>query len=217
MASDETRVFVLGGKLFERDETALIHVFGHEYVLSFVITFVEFENPEHTKFLAKYPNSNPNDAKPSDATTQLAWNSSASPPTLMEADDCEGPAEHRANSAVPDASFDGDALLSHHSHDQQVRTLEQALQKATSLTAEADERSQRAYEQIGKYETELAAVRLRLADAENDWPKSKRGADALRARTMAGLAGTNDRNTPESASLRSNDKNSELIQFRNEG
>jgi chromosome segregation ATPase len=195
----------------------------------------------------------------------------------MEADDSEGPAEHRANSAVPDASFDGDALLrlerqlsallaaqterdqrltqltdelreradrllvqtslveqkdseladmrakldesllSHHSHDQQVRTLEQALQKATSLTAEADERSQRAYEQIGKYEAELAAVRLRLADAENDWPKSKRGADALRARTTAGLASKNDRNTPESASLRSNDKNSELIQFRNEG
>jgi predicted nucleic acid-binding Zn-ribbon protein len=120
-------------------------------------------------------------------------------------------------------------LLSHHSHDQQVRALEQAVQKATSRAADADERSQRAYEQIGKYETELAAVRLRLTDAENGWAKSKREADALRARTTAGLASTNeDRNTrcsvqciramdAETASLWSNDKNSEVIQFRNEG
>jgi hypothetical protein len=283
MASDGSRVFVLGGQLSDiTDETTFIHILDTSTYFLFVISFVEFENAEHIK----YPNPVPNDVKLSEETTQLARKSSARHPAQKEDSDSEGSAENRAKFAVHDSSFEGDvqlkierqlsaplaaqsgrdqrpkqvtdevrehtdqlraqmeqkdaelvdmraklekSLLSHRSCDQQVRALEQALQKATSRTAEANERSQRAYEQIGKYETELAAVRLRLTDAENGWAKSKREADALRARTTAGLASTNeDRNTrwslqrdramdAESASLWSNDKNSEVIQFRNEG
>jgi chromosome segregation ATPase len=119
-------------------------------------------------------------------------------------------------------------LFSRPSRDQQVRALEQAPQKATSRAADVDERS-RLCEQIGQYETELAAVHLRLTDAENGWAMSKREADALRARTTAGLASSDeDHNTrwsvqrnramdAETSSLWSNDKNSEVTQFRNEG
>jgi hypothetical protein len=128
------------------------------------------------------------------------------------------------------------------SRKQHVRALEQALEKATSRAADADERSQRACEQIGKYETELAGVRgelgtrkseleaarLRLMDAEIGWAKSKTEADTLRALTTPCLVSTDeDRITrrlmermrtmeAEVASLRFSEKSSEAIS-RNEG
>jgi hypothetical protein len=97
--------------------------------------------------------------------------------------------------------------------------------------------------QIGQYETELAevraelearqseleAVRLRLADAENSWAKSRMEADTLRATTTAGPASTDeDRFTralvermrameSEMASLRLSEKSLEGMQTRNEG
>jgi chromosome segregation ATPase len=136
-----------------------------------------------------------------------------------------------------------ESLLSGRSRDQHVRALEEALQKATSHAAEADERCQRAREQIGKYETELAevraelrakkseleAVRLRLMDAEIGWAKSKTEADTLRALTTAGLVGTDEgiitsglverirAMEAEMASLRLSEKALEGIQSRNEG
>jgi chromosome segregation ATPase len=128
------------------------------------------------------------------------------------------------------------------SRDQNVRALEQALQKATSRAADADERSNHAREQINQYETELAevrakleakeseleAVRLQLTDAGNGPTKSKSGADTLRALTAAGLVSTDeDRITRglvdriramefEMASLRLGEKSSE-VESRNEG
>jgi chromosome segregation ATPase len=121
-------------------------------------------------------------------------------------------------------------LLSRRSRDQQVHALEQALQKATSRAADAEERNRRACEQNRKDETELAAVRLRLADAENGWAKSKREADTLRAcaLTTASFVSTNeDRITRGPGSVRRiramdaetewSDKNSVLTQYRNEG
>jgi chromosome segregation ATPase len=109
-------------------------------------------------------------------------------------------------------------LLSSRSHDQQVRALEQALQKATSRAADADER----------HEAELVAVRLRLTDAEDGWAKSKREADRLRtgALTTTDFVGTNeDRITRESvrriqamdAETEWSDKNSVVSLYRNEG
>jgi len=69
------------------------------------------------------------------------------------------------------------------------------LQNATSRAADADDQSQPAYEQIGRYDTELAelrtdlkgtkseleAIRLRLTDAENGWSKSGEETEKLRA------------------------------------
>ena len=90
------------------------------------------------------------------------------------------------------------------SRDQQVHALAQAqiaLQKPTFRAADADERSQRACEQIEQYETvetELAEVRAELearkseleevrllTDAEHGWAKRKIEADTLRSLTMA--------------------------------
>jgi chromosome segregation ATPase len=116
-------------------------------------------------------------------------------------------------------------LLSGRSRDQHVRALEQALQKATSRVADADERSRLAHE---RHETELAAVRSRLADAENGWAKSKREADRLRASalTTTDFVSTNeDRTTRESVrriqamgtETEWSDKNSVVTLYRNEG
>jgi chromosome segregation ATPase len=90
------------------------------------------------------------------------------------------------------------------SRDQHVRAFQNALQNATSRATDADERNQRAWEQIGHYETELAYVRaklrekeseleavsLRLEDAERALTKSKTEADTPRAQTAAGLVNT---------------------------
>jgi chromosome segregation ATPase len=119
-------------------------------------------------------------------------------------------------------------LLSRRSRDQQVHALEQALQKATSRATDAEERNRRACEQNRKYETELAAIRLRLADAENGWAKSKREADTLRASalTTTDFVSTNeDRITRRSvrriraidAETESSDKISIATRYRNEG
>ena len=133
------------------------------------------------------------------------------------------------------------------SRDQHVRAFEQAqsaLQKATSRATDADERNHHAYEQIGKYEMELAgvraeleankselvAVRLRLTDAENGWSKSKAEADTLRVQTAtgSGVDTNEDRITrrlmermrvieAEMASRRWNEKSIEEMECRNEG
>jgi hypothetical protein len=75
------------------------------------------------------------------------------------------------------------------------------MQKATSRATEVDEQSQRAREQVGQYEGEVAelrgeletrtakleAVRLRLTNVENAWTRSREEADAFRALTTTGL------------------------------
>jgi chromosome segregation ATPase len=125
------------------------------------------------------------------------------------------------------------------SRNQLARAFEQAQnapQKATprAADADADEQTQRAAGQPGQYEAELAevrakleareseleAVRLQLADAENGWAKSN---------TEAGLVGTNEAQIThglmgrlrameaEMASLRLSEKSSEAMQSRNEG
>ncbi|KAI0066487.1 hypothetical protein BV25DRAFT_1820444 [Artomyces pyxidatus] len=90
------------------------------------------------------------------------------------------------------------------SRDQHVRALEQthgALQAATARAGEIDDHNQRAREQILNYESELAelrgelesrmseveSMRIRLADVENSWAKSREEADAFRALTTTGL------------------------------
>ena len=135
------------------------------------------------------------------------------------------------------------------SRDEHLRTaLEQAqsaLQKATSRAAEANERSQRelaeVHAKLEARESELAAMRLRFADAEDGWAKSKAEADTLRVRTEAAAdtlrggsqAGARlvnmdvDRVTSrlmervraveaEMASLRGNEKSIEEMECRNE-
>ena len=123
------------------------------------------------------------------------------------------------------------------SREQAVQALEQAqsaLQKATILAAEANERSLRelagVHAKLEARESELAAVRLRLTDAEG-WAKSKTGAGTSRAGTQA-VAGAIDMDVDrvmwrlmervrvveaEIASLRGNGKSMEAMECRNEG
>ena len=122
------------------------------------------------------------------------------------------------------------------SRDELLRTLEQAQsprQKATSRSADADERSQptRAHEtelvevraELEGKQSELAAVRLRLMDAEDGLAKSKAEADTLRAQTadvdrvMHRLMERMRAMETEISSLRGNEKSTEDMECRNEG
>jgi chromosome condensin MukBEF ATPase and DNA-binding subunit MukB len=122
------------------------------------------------------------------------------------------------------------------------RLNECALQKATSRAADADEQNQCACEQIEQYEEDLAnvrakleakeseleAVRLRLADAEKGLTKSKAEADTLRAQTASGSVNRDEdqvtrrllermRALEEVALKRWNEKSIEEMECRNEG
>jgi chromosome segregation ATPase len=90
------------------------------------------------------------------------------------------------------------------SREQHVRALDQAriaLQAASSRAQEVDGQHQRARETIGQLEADLAelrgeleartseagSARVRLAEVENSWAKSREEADAFRALTTGGL------------------------------
>ena len=132
------------------------------------------------------------------------------------------------------------------SRDRHVRALEQALQKATSRAADADE-----YEiELAKVRTELEArkselearkselearkseletIRSRLTDAEIGWAKSKTEADRLRALNTTSLASTDEDRIArrpldrmrtmegEMASLRWSEKILKAMEARNKG
>ena len=118
------------------------------------------------------------------------------------------------------------------SRDRHVRALEQALQKATSRAADADEYAielakVRAESEARK--SELEAIRLRLTDAEIGWAKCKTEADKLRALNTTSLTRTDEDRIArrlldrmrtmeaEMASLRWSEKNFEAMETRNEG
>jgi hypothetical protein len=121
------------------------------------------------------------------------------------------------------------------SRDQALGQAQSALQRATFRAAEANERSQRelaeVHAKLEARESELAAVRLRLTDAEDGWAKSKAEAGTSRAGTQAAAGLVNmdvDRVIwrlmervrvveVEIASLRGNEKSIESMECRNEG
>ena len=118
------------------------------------------------------------------------------------------------------------------SRDRHVRALEQALQKATSRAADADEYAielAKVHAESEARKSELEAIRLRLTDAEIGWAKSKTEADTLRTLNMTGLASADEDRIArgilermrtmeaEMASLRWSEKNFEAMETRNEG
>ena len=117
----------------------------------------------------------------------------------------------------------GELLLS---RDQQVRALEQA-QRARADEYETELAKVRA--ELEAKKSELEAIRLRLADAEIGWAKSKTEADTLRALNTTGLASTDEDRIArrllermrimeaEMASLRWSEKSLEAMETRNEG
>jgi colicin import membrane protein len=107
-----------------------------------------------------------------------------------------------------------------------------ALQKA-SCAADANEQSQREptemRAELEASKSELAALRLRLADAENGCVESKTEADTYRTQTATGLVNPDEDRVmhrlmervqameAEMASLRGNEKSFERMECRNEG
>jgi hypothetical protein len=82
MASDGTRVFVLGGysKGARSDDISLIHVFDTSMYFRSVISSGRASKIENTEYI-KYPEPEPNAVNPNEKTTQLARKSSTGPPT----------------------------------------------------------------------------------------------------------------------------------------
>jgi hypothetical protein len=121
------------------------------------------------------------------------------------------------------------------SRDQSLEQAQSASQNTTFSAAEANERSQQelaeVHAKLEASESELAAVRLQLTDAEVGWAKSKAEADTLRAGTQAAAGLINmdvDRVMrrlmervrsveAEMASLRGNEKSIGEMECRNEG
>jgi hypothetical protein len=163
---------------------------------------------------------------------------------LEQAEANAAEAKKRAGQELRELQAKLDELMQ--SRDEHVRTLEQAqsaLPKATSYAADANERSQRAREQIGEYQSKLAevraeleekkseleAVRLQLTDAKDGGAKSSAKAEDLCPQNTAGPVNTDeDRVTrgimermrameAEIASLRWGDKNFERMECSNEG
>jgi chromosome segregation ATPase len=128
-----------------------------------------------------------------------------------------------------------ESLLSRDQVVQELERAQSALQKATFLAAEVNERSLRelaeVHAELEARESELAAVRLRLAEAENGWSKSKGEASTWRSGTQA-VAGVIDMDVDrvmwrlmervrvveaKIASLPGDGKNMEAMECRNEG
>jgi hypothetical protein len=118
------------------------------------------------------------------------------------------------------------------SRDHPREQAQSALQKA-SCAADANEQSQREptemRAELEASKSELAALRLRLADAENGCAESKTEADTYRNQTATGLVNTDEDRVvhrlmermqvmeAEIASLRGNEKSFERMECRNEG
>jgi hypothetical protein len=121
------------------------------------------------------------------------------------------------------------------SRDQALEQAQSTLQKATIRAAEAKEQSRRelaeVYAKLEARESELAAVRSRVTDAEDGWAKSKAETGTSRVGTQA-VAGVVNMDVDrvmwrlmervrvveaEMASLRGNEKSIEAMQCRNEG
>ena len=160
---------------------------------------------------------------------------------LDQADANAAEAKERAGLEQRDVKAKLDELLL--SRNQVLEQVQIALQKATFRAAEANERIQPACEhetelaevhaKLEASQSELAAVRLRLMDAEVGWAKSKAEADTLRAGTQleaaAGLVNMDVGRVmrrlmervrsleAEMASLRGNEKSIEEMECRNEG
>jgi hypothetical protein len=127
------------------------------------------------------------------------------------------------------------------SRDQALEQAQSALQRATFRAAEANANGgsqppcgheaelAEVHAKLEAKESELAAVRFRLTDAEDGWAQSKAEADTLRAQTAAGLVNTDVDQVmhrllermrtmeAEMASRRWNDKSIQEMECRNEG
>ncbi len=125
------------------------------------------------------------------------------------------------------------------SRDHALEQAQSALRKAVSRATDADGRSQPAcghetelaevHAELEASKSELTAVRLRLADAENGWAKSKAEADTLRVQTAAGPVNIDEGRVThrlmermrameaEMASRRWDEKSIESMEHRNEG
>ena len=167
MASDGTRVFVLGGysEGARAEEASLIHVFDTSMHLLLVIwSKQQTENTEHINYQEHEHNS----VNPFERSTQLAWRPSAGPLTSIqeqpqyrtsfssEDDDSEGSTEHHVRFATPHPFSEGEVAKMDHE-----RCMDLERQLLVSLTAQT-ERDKR----IAQLTEELALKNSLLEEAE---------------------------------------------------
>jgi hypothetical protein len=153
--------------------------------------------------------------------------------------------EQAEANAVEGARHAGSELRVHADDRRLMRTslVKQRDVRPVDIQAKLEELLLSRDQQIGQYEKELAnvrakldakeseleAVRLRLADAEKGWTKSKAEADTLRAQTATGSVNTDEGQVirrltermrameVEMASMQWNEKSMEAMECRNEG
>ncbi|KAI0283573.1 hypothetical protein BGY98DRAFT_1166476 [Russula aff. rugulosa BPL654] len=196
MASDGTRVFVLGGysKRSRSDETSLIHV---------------FDTTEITEDI-KYPDPERNVVNPNEKTTLLAQKSSPGPPTQEQPQHQKSSSSEAASEAnAVEAARRAGSELREYVDDQRLKWTSLVKERDVELVDmqigqhERELASVRAKleakiriggvrlrlvdaEKLEAKESELEAVRLRLTDAEKGLTKSKAEADTLRSQTATG-------------------------------
>ncbi len=117
--------------------------------------------------------------------------------------------------------------------DRRMAQLTDELAQNSALLTQSEANAQRELAEVraelDARKSELAAVHLRLKDAESGWAKSKAEADTSGAKTAVNLVNTDEDGVmrrltermrameAEIASLRGNEKSFEMMEHRNEG
>jgi len=167
MASDGTRVFVLGGysEGARADEASLIHVFDTS--MHFLLAIWSRQQTENTEHI-KYQEHEHNAVNPYEKTTQLAWRPSAVPLTSIqerpqyrtsfssEDDDSESSTEHHVRFATPHSFSEGEVAKMDH---ERCMDLERQLLVSLAAQTERDKR-------ISQLTEELALKNSLLEEAE---------------------------------------------------
>src|SRR6266403_588204 len=150
--------------------------------------FVELER----KLSAILAAQSDRDRRIAQLTDELAQKSAL----LKQAEANAAEAQKRAGLELRELQAKLDELVLSRDHALEQAQSACALQKATSCVAESNERSQRELARVRAElearKSELAAVHLRLKDAESGWAKSKAEANTSRAKTEANLVNTDE-------------------------
>ena len=259
MASDGTRVFVLGGYIdgAHSDAISLIHVFDTRMYFRcvFIWTASKIKNTEHIK----YPGSAEGGVTRLELERQLSESLAAQTERdhriaqLTDELALKSALLEQAEANAVEAARHAGSELREHADDRRLMLTSLVKQRDVELVdiqarlmdvqAKLDELLLLRDQQIGKYEkyekelanvhakleakeSELEAVRLRLAEAEKGRTKGK---NILRAQTAAGSVNTDEGQVirrlvermrameVEMASMRCDEKSIEAMECRNEG
>ena len=141
MASDGTRVFVLGGYLegARAGETSLIHVFDTSMYFRFLLLSGQFPKIENTENV-KYPEPERNAVNPNEKTTQQAGKSFTGPATVEQPQHAISSTEGEVSSLELERQLSV-LLAAQTERDQRIAQLTALLEQAEANAAEAAKRA----------------------------------------------------------------------------